>query len=242
MHEALWKPLSINWSIPTPDKEKQKKLFPYSDGMNHYWMHSPEIYCHVAVLDEAGKLDLNYSNEPTLERLLGNIGVDPRLSVLLAKSIMKWRGQESSPGAVAEKPRQFRSVEELLLVEGMTREILYGDPRRNLNGNAGLGRGLAEYVTVYTGTPQININYAEPEAIAALPGMDMDIANSIVHAREKGDDQEHERPVSADYCLDTGGDSASAFQHHLGNLQYRGYGLFEEFKGSPKRQSGGQVR
>ena len=69
--------------------------------MNHYWMHSPEIYCHVAVLDEAGKLDLNYSNEPTLERLLGNIGVDPRLSVLLAKSIMKWRGQENSPGAVS---------------------------------------------------------------------------------------------------------------------------------------------
>lgn len=172
---------------PDPDKEKQNKLLPYSDGMNHYWMHSPEIYCHVAVLDEAGKLDLNHSSEPTLERLLGNLGVDPRVSVLLAKSIMRWRGQESSPGAVAGNPRQFRSIEELLLVEGMTREILYGDPRRNLNGKAGLGRGLAEYVTVYNGTPQINMNYAEPEAIAALPGIDMNIANSIVYARQKGE-------------------------------------------------------
>ena len=174
-------------AYPDPDKEKQNKLFPYSDGMNHYWMHSPEINCHVALLDEAGKLDLNYSNEPTLERLLGNLGVDPRVSVLLAKSIMKWRGQESSPGAVAGPPRQFRSVEELLLVEGMTREILYGDPRRNPSGKAGLGRGLSEYVTVYTGTTQINLNYAEPEAIAALLGIDMNIANSIAHARLKGD-------------------------------------------------------
>ena len=174
-------------AYPEPDKEKQKKLFSYSDGMNHYWMHSPEIYCHVAVLDEAGKLDLNYLSEPSLERLLRNIGVDPRLSALQAKAVLKWQGKEKSPGGAAEKSRQFRSVEELLLVEGMTREVLYGDPRRNLNGHAGLGRGLAEYVTVYTGTPQINMNYAEPEAIAALPGMDMDIANSIVHAREKGD-------------------------------------------------------
>ena len=172
---------------PELDKEGQKKLFSYADGMSHYWMNSPEMYCHVAVLDEAGKLDLNYSSEPTLERLLRNLGVDPRLSALLAKAVMKWRGQESSPGAATVKTRQFRSVEELLLVEGMTREILYGDPRRNQNGNAGLGRGLAEYVTVYSGGPQINMNYAEPEVLAALPVMDMDIANSIVQAREKGD-------------------------------------------------------
>jgi general secretion pathway protein K len=170
---------------PELDKAGQKKLPPYADGMSHYWMHSPEIYCHVAVLDEAGKLDLNFAKEPALERLLGNIGVDPRLSALLAKSIMKWRGQENFPGAVTEKPRQFGSVEELLLVKGMTRDILYGGPRRSPNGTVGLGRGLAEYVTVYTGTPLININYAEPEAIAALPGMDMQIANSIMHAREK---------------------------------------------------------
>jgi len=172
---------------PEPDKEGQKKLFYYADGMNHYWMNSPEIYCHVAVLDEAGKLDLNFLSEPTMERLLRNIGVDTRLSVLLAKSVMKWRGQESSPGAVTVKPRQFRSVEELLLVEGMTREILFGDPRRNQNGTAGLGRGLAEYVTVYTGGPQINMNYAEPEVMAALPGMDMDVGKYIVQARKKGD-------------------------------------------------------
>jgi general secretion pathway protein K len=172
---------------PESDKEKQKKIFPYSDGMNHYWMHSPEIECHVAILDEAGKLDLNFLSEPTLERLLRDIGVDPSLSVLLAKSVLKWRGQENSPGSAAAKTRQFRSVEELLLVEGMTRGILYGDPRRNQNAHAGVGRGLADYVTVYTGTPRVNLNYAEPEAIAALPGMDMDIANSIVLARKKGD-------------------------------------------------------
>jgi len=172
---------------PELDKVGQKKLPPYADGMSHYWMHSPEIDCHVAVLDEAGKLDLNFLSEPTLERLLRNIGVDPRLSDLQAKAVLKWRGQdqEDSPEAVTEKPRQFRSVEELLLVKGMTREILYGGPRRSPNGTVGLGRGLAEYVTVYTGARLININYAEPEAIAALPGLDMHIANSIVLAREK---------------------------------------------------------
>jgi general secretion pathway protein K len=171
---------------PEIDREKQEKLLPYAAGMNHLWMNNQDTYCHVAILDEAGKLDLNYADAPALEKLMKNIGVAPDLSVSLAKTIVDWREPKNSPEARNAGRRKFRFVEELLSVPGMTREILYGDPRRTWNGKTGFGRGMAEFVTVFSGRSQINMNYAEPEVLAALPGLDIDVADSIVQAREKG--------------------------------------------------------
>ena len=55
---------------PSGDPEKQKARFPYHDGMNHFWITSGDWFCHVAVQDEAGKIDLNFANEAVLKRLL----------------------------------------------------------------------------------------------------------------------------------------------------------------------------
>jgi general secretion pathway protein K len=182
--------------FPSKDDEKQKEFFPYAGGMNHYWMSNEDTTCHVAVLDEAGKIDLNFAKEETLARLLANIGVKDPLNSSLAEAIVKWREPQvrstgdaddgSSTTADEIKHRPFTSVEELLLIKGMTQEILYGMPKRKEDGKVVVKRGLAEYVTVYGGSIQININYAEPEVIGALPGLDLDTAQAVVEAREEG--------------------------------------------------------
>lgn len=170
--------------FPYPDPEKQKRLFPYAAGMNHFWTNSGEMSCHVAIEDEAGKIDLNFATQEILARLLKNLGVAESDSI--AAAIMEWR----SPRAERKdydgvKHRPFASVEELLLVRGMNRDILYGKPQRRGQGHRRGQRGLAEFVTVYSGKSQININYAEPEVIAAMPGLDLEIADLIVQARAR---------------------------------------------------------
>ena len=46
-------------AYPDPDPRKQQALFPYAGGMNHYRLSSGNMRCHLALMDEAGKLDLN---------------------------------------------------------------------------------------------------------------------------------------------------------------------------------------
>ena len=43
-----------------------------------------------------------------------------------------------------------------------------------------------DFLTVYTATSRVNVNYAAPEVLAALPGMGWEEARSLVAARARG--------------------------------------------------------
>ncbi|MCI0419742.1 MAG: general secretion pathway protein GspK [Acidobacteria bacterium] len=169
------------------DAERQGKRFPYEGGMNHFWLQDEEMMCHVAVLDEAGKMDLNAAPKECLEKLFRIAGVPETLHTQLAEAIITRRGNPLSPSFSEdrEKARPFRAVEELLQVEGITRAMLYGAPERTPEGKIKEKRGLIDFLTVFSPRNQININYAAPEVIAALPGLDLSAADSIVQARER---------------------------------------------------------
>ena len=181
-------------SFPDKDNTEQLKTFPYADGMNHFWISNEEVVCHVAILDEAGKLDLNQCKEENLGKLMEALGIEPVRSTELAQAIVIWRKSDHSKDTeqsdpVARNPgrqkRGFRSVEELMLVPRMSREVLYGIPKKGADGRTQLRRGLAQFVTVYSDKSQINLNYAAPEVLASLPDVDMDSANSIVAERQE---------------------------------------------------------
>ena len=116
-------------AYPDPDPRKQQALFPYAGGMNHYRLSSRRMRCHLALMDEAGKLDLNAARPETLERLLRIVGASPPRAETLAAAVVAWR---TPPGPRVRRP--FRFVEELLQVPGMGRELLYGRPRRQGTG------------------------------------------------------------------------------------------------------------
>ena len=172
-------------AFPDPDRQKQQALFPYAGGMNHYWLSNGRMIGHVAITDEAGRLDLNLAEEETLGRLLRIVGVSEPRAEAIARSMVRRRNPASAAGGSAGRRQPFRFVEELLGTPGVSRELLYGRPRRQKDGRVAYRRGLADFLTVHTGANRINVNYAEAEVLAALPGMSWDKAQSLVKARRR---------------------------------------------------------
>ena len=136
-----------------------------------------------ALVDEAGKLNLNSPIETPAEQRAFQTALEslPGMTAELAAAIIDWRdaddditdgGAESETyqrlrPAYACKNKDFESIEELALVSGATREILYGEDA-NLNGvldpneddgdknlpadnsDGKLDPGILEYVTVFS--------------------------------------------------------------------------------------------
>ena len=140
--------------------------------------------------DEAGKINLNTASEDMLMKL-------PGMTEQLAASIIDWRDADSTvttngaeddyylllPDPYNCKNAPLETVDEILLIQGGTEDLLYGEDT-NLNGhlddnendgdasappdnqNGVLDRGFYDYVTVYSsesnldseGNPRININ------------------------------------------------------------------------------------
>ena len=173
-------------AFPDPDKEKQEALFPYAGGMNHYWLRNDP---HRLPRGRDGR-----SRQAGPERCPGGnpatsaegSGVSRSRAESIARSVVAWRTPGSEPGASAAPRRPYRFVEELLRVPGVSRELFHGRPARQEDGKVAFRRGLADFVTVYSGSSRINVNYAEPEVLAALPGVSWDRAQSLAEARMAG--------------------------------------------------------
>jgi general secretion pathway protein K len=122
--------------------------------------------------DESARLNVNLLNRDVLDRLLQEAGVERSERDIIIDSIQDWRdpneehrlnGAESDyylalPVPYKSKNGDFDSVDELLQVRGVTRELLYGRPD---------SPGLAEHLTVF-GTGAVNVNTASPVVLRAL--------------------------------------------------------------------------
>ncbi len=146
----------------------------------------------VSVMDESGKVDINTASDIVFKNLLINVGVQGEEIDTIVDSIMDWRdpddfhrlhGAESDyymslPNPYSAKNANFDTLEELLLVKGMTSEILYG------SASGGEKRGLINFLTVNSKTNRININAAPKEVLMAIPGMTPEIVDIIIEYRE----------------------------------------------------------
>lgn len=147
--------------------------------------------------DENSKVNINYAPKEVLLKL-------PRVTEEMADSIIDWRDQDSNPGpsgaedqyyqglspSYSCKNQPFETVEELMLVRGVTAEVLYGEdanlngrlepneddgdargPRDNADGR--LDPGLYAYVTTVSydtnltndGRPRVNLNSANEQQL-----------------------------------------------------------------------------
>ncbi|MFA7236826.1 MAG: hypothetical protein WC058_08180 [Phycisphaeraceae bacterium] len=106
-------------------------------GKGYYWIIRPDYgdsnLPRFGLVDESAKLDLNTAGYAMLQQLSG-------VTEPLAGSVVDWRDPDDTPTgsgseslayavkipAYAAKNAPFESVEELLLVDGMTRDLLYG--------------------------------------------------------------------------------------------------------------------
>ena len=147
----------------------------------------------VKIFDESGRLYLNAPPEQLeqlLRNLIGNLGFEGTTLDTIVDSILDWKDKDdlhrlhgaesdyyqSLPSPYKAKNSNFDTLEELLLVKGVTRELLYG---------AGKQKGLIDFLTVHGKTNKININAASREVLLAVPGMTADMVEEIITFRQK---------------------------------------------------------
>ena len=152
--------------------------------------------------NESGKVNLNRAGERLLRVMLNSFPIDDTDKDIIVDSIQDWRdpdnlhrlnGAEDDyylalPQPYRCKNGDFTSIEELLLVRGITPQIFYG--------------GLKDMVSVYQDKEpepvrdtqamtfdfnRININAASPQMLRSLPGMTEDALQAIMKYREKRD-------------------------------------------------------
>ena len=155
-------------------------------------------YYSFSIIDESGKININYLSDNTrviFYNLLVNYGLSGEQAETIADSVLDWKdadelhrlnGAESDyymsmTDSYKSKNSNFDTLEELLLVKGMTPEILYGDE--------GGKYGIVNLLTVHSKINSINLKAAPREVLMAIPGFTADLAESIILLRESGPEE-----------------------------------------------------
>ncbi len=143
----------------------------------------------VSITGESGKLDINKTSEVLLKNLFLNTGITEEEADTIVDSLMDWKNPSgltrlhgagndyymSLPIPYAVKGAPFDTVEELLLVKGVTTAVLYGDGDR---------KGIIDFLTVNSEGGLINLNYAPKDVLMTVPGMPSDTADNIIQLRK----------------------------------------------------------
>lgn len=140
----------------------------------------------VRVTDEGGKIPINFPASaydtklyPLLVHVLTNMGVELERASAIADAVVDWQddddehrvnGAESDyylslPKPYIAKNARLDSLEELLLIKGVTPELYYG-------GNEQYPIGLRDVFSVFNNTGQVNLRYSTPEVKQVLFGLD----------------------------------------------------------------------
>ncbi|MBI4844594.1 MAG: general secretion pathway protein GspK [Nitrospirae bacterium] len=146
------------------------------------------------IIDETGRLNLNTASLSQLKHVIGSTGVKDEELDIIVDSIIDWRdpndlhmanGAEedyyrSLPEPYSCKDAAFESLEELLLVRGVTPEIFYGSAADSGDKNY---EGIKDYFTVW-GSNYINIGTSPRIVLEAVFGVQT--AGDILAGRASG--------------------------------------------------------
>jgi general secretion pathway protein K len=151
--------------------------------------------------NESGKVNLNKAGAPLLKMMLSNFEIDDANKNIIVDSIMDWRDKDSLrlpngaeddyylslPQPYKSKNGDFTSIEELLLVRGVTSGIFYGGLKDMVAIYQDKETGLDNRIIAKFDFDKININAASPRMLRALPRMTEDVVQAIIKYREKKD-------------------------------------------------------
>jgi general secretion pathway protein K len=151
----------------------------------------------VVIEDESGKLNPNMVQEDQLRALVNALGIQQPDSDIITDSIMDWRDtdvlhrmngaeddyyQSQNPPYKAKNGR-IETLEELLLIRGITPDYFYGHPERSPEGAIIYKYGLSRCLTVFSNNNQINVNSAPIPVLMSINGMTPEAAQAIYQRR-----------------------------------------------------------
>ncbi len=139
----------------------------------------------VSILPESGRRNINRLSQNDWEALLESVGVPEQLHDALIDSFLDWtdeneltrlNGAESDDPYYQERGYQVKNaavdtLDELLLIKGFTRAIVYGGALAEFWDMPEVRvQGIAPLLTVY-GDGKININTASPAVLRTISGI-----------------------------------------------------------------------
>ncbi|MBP7866399.1 MAG: general secretion pathway protein GspK [Acidobacteria bacterium] len=190
----------IVYTLETSDRlfnpQQQAEIEPLDIEKGKVILHTDLGDAETDITDENGKIHLNYADKELLMSLLLSLGVAEQKADMISDCILDWRDPDDDHHLNgAETPEyqamgrnyrvknaEFETVEELLLVKGINKNLFYGRYVRGQGGKPAYMYGLNSCLTVY-GTPAgINVNSAPLPVLIAL-GFPPEMAASIISQR-----------------------------------------------------------
>jgi general secretion pathway protein K len=203
LNQGIYRTLRAHEDNTDQDAELDPEQWP-PDGSWHEGPYGGGTYS-VRMIDEGGKISLNRADEALLRRVFTNLGVTGDEQEEITDAILDWRDPdslkrlhgaeaeyyESLPEPYAPKNGRFDSVDELLLVRGITRELFFG------TGGGGLAPGgglkirrddrppipLREIFSVFNKTGNINVRNAPQAVLRAIMGGEEEDVQEVLDAR-----------------------------------------------------------
>ena len=156
--------------------------------------------CEIRIMSEGGKVNINVVSESMLRKIIGQLGLEGEAKDAVVDSILDWRdpddfhrvnGAENDYYQSLKEPyncknRNLDSVEELLLIRGVTPDLFYGRKGIKNEEEGSVDRiGLKDIFSIYSFGEQIDINSTTPLVLNAVLGIPKEVAQQIVKAREE---------------------------------------------------------
>lgn len=163
--------------------------------------------CEIRIMSEAGKININLVSESTLRKIIGQLGLEGEKRDIVVDSILDWRDPDDfyrTNGAENEyyqslkepyfcKNGNLSSIEELLLIRGVTPALFYGIKGIKKEEAIGKGEeemkvnrtGLKDIFSIYSPQELVDINSATSPVLSFLLGIPKELAQLIVKAREE---------------------------------------------------------
>ncbi|MEB2284968.1 MAG: type II secretion system protein GspK [Myxococcales bacterium] len=153
----------------------------------------------VRLIDEGGKISLNRADETLLRKVFETLGMKPDEQEEIVDAIIDWRdsddlhrlhGAEDEyymklPEPYHAKNGPFDSVDELLQVRGITRELFFGERSRGLGSDTLPSIPLREVFSVFNRSANINVRTAPVAVLRVVLGGDEQAVDEIVTARDE---------------------------------------------------------
>ncbi len=166
-----------------------------------YSIPSDQGVNEIRIMSEAGKVNINTVSEKTLRNILTQLGLEGETKDIVADSILDWRdaddfthvnGAENDYYQSLKEPYSCKngnldSVEELLLVKGVTPELFYGRKalKKGEEGEKAERIGLKDIFSIYSFGEQIDMNSATVPVLRVILGVPKHVAQRVVKAREE---------------------------------------------------------
>jgi general secretion pathway protein K len=156
--------------------------------------------CEIRIMSEAGKVNINMVSEFMLRKIVGQLGLEGEARDTVVDSILDWRdpddfhrvnGAENDYYQSLKEPYNCKngnldSIEELLLVRGVTPDLFYGRKGIKKEEEGPVDRiGLKDIFSIYSFGEQIDINSATPLVLNVVLGIPEEVSQQVVKAREE---------------------------------------------------------